>query len=150
LNKLIASIILLAITPLTFAEETLSVDEIGRELKNPATSLSSISNSIEYRTFKGTLPDANDQTSLLYAIQPVFTFPLSNDDAIIFRPEFTLLFNEPVVTFNTTGNPTGFREADTTLGDFSFDLAYGNSGESIGVIEFTASSPHYRQPPTMT
>ncbi len=126
--------LLLATTP-SFAEEALSVDEIGRELKNPATALASISNSIEYRTFKGNLPDADNQTSLVYAVQPVFPFPLANGDKIIFRPEFPLLFDEPVTAFDTTGNPTGFREADTALGDISFDLAYGSTGESTGLIK---------------
>ena len=118
----------------SFAGTPLTIDEIAEDLKSPAPSLASITNNLEYRTFKGDLPDADSQTSLVYAIQPVFPFPLDNGHEIIFRPEFSFLLNEPITTFDASGNPTGFKDANTAMGDISFDLAYGNLESSSGLI----------------
>ena len=48
-----------------------SADEVARELSNPATALASLGNKLEFRSFDGDLPDADDQTSIRYIFQPV-------------------------------------------------------------------------------
>ena len=57
----------------------MTVDEIALELSNPVTALSSVATDIQYRTFQGSLPGADDKTSYIYLFKPSFPIPLSID-----------------------------------------------------------------------
>ena len=106
-------------------------DALARELSNPATSLSSLANKFEIRTYDGDLPGAEDETGYRYIFQPVLPFVLPNHDKIIFRPAFNVPISEPFFDasasrFDTSG---GF-------GDIGFDLAYTpklDGGFALGV-----------------
>ena len=100
-----------------------SVEELAKELSNPATPLASITNAFELYTFKGDQPGADSQTSFSYSFQPSIPFPLDNGKLLFFRPLIPVLLDEPV--FNPARN--NFDSKGVDLGDISFDLAYGGN-----------------------
>ncbi len=55
-----------------------SADEIAKELSNPAGSLASLNFNLQYQTFKGDLPDADDQDSWSMIFQPTLPFPVGD------------------------------------------------------------------------
>ena len=81
---------------------------------------------LEFRTFSGDLPGAEDQNSWSYLFQPVIPFPQNNGYNLLFRPAIPLLFNEPV--FSAINGQ--FDSAGVNLGDIGFDLAYGTTTQS--------------------
>jgi hypothetical protein len=101
-----------------------SADEIAKELANPAGSLASLNFNLQYQTYRGDLPDADDQDSWSMIFQPVLPFPVGDQGRrVIFRPAVPLLFNQPVFD----GDKGGFDDADTSLGDITFDLVYAGT-----------------------
>jgi len=99
-----------------------SADEIAKELANPNTPLASLNFKLQYRTFEGDLPKADDQESTTLLFQPVFPFPVANGDVVFFRPAIPLQFNQPVFH----AGKMDFDD-ESGLGDITFDLAYGRT-----------------------
>ena len=64
------------------AEENLSADDVAKKLANPAGSLANLANKLTYKTFKGDIPGASDQTSTTYLFQPVLPFPVGDKGRI--------------------------------------------------------------------
>ncbi len=135
LNRFYTRTLIIFISLFTYAPDTLadkakpmefksqSVEELAKELSNPATPLASINNVFEFFTFKGDQPGADSQTSFTYSFQPSIPFPLDNGKLLIFRPLIPVLLDEPV--FNPARNDFDSKGVD--LGDISFDLAYGGT-----------------------
>jgi hypothetical protein len=125
--------------------EAKSTDEVAKELSNPAGALASLVTSLEYTTYKGDLPDADDQDGWTFAFQPVLPFPVGDKGRrIIFRPLVPVPLNQPVFDNETgKGDPIKvgggshttyvipgigeFEEGDINLGDISFDLVYAGT-----------------------
>jgi len=64
-----------------------SADEVAKELANPAGSLASLNFNLQYQTYKGDLPRADDQDSWSLVFQPVLPFPVGDQGRrVIFRP----------------------------------------------------------------
>jgi len=106
-----------------------SASETAKELSNPATSLASLGNKFEFRTYDGDLPGADDQTGFRYIFQPVLPFPRENGDKIIFRPAFNVPIDEPF--FDSSA---GQFDSGGGLGDIGFDLVYAPKLEGNGVF----------------
>lgn len=101
-----------------------SADDVAKELSNPAGSLASLNFNLEYTDYKGDLPNADDQNRTALTFQPTLPFPLcDNGRKIIFRPLFTMPFDQPI--FNTTKGD--FDSADLSLADTTFDLVYAGT-----------------------
>ena len=101
-----------------------SADQVAKELSNPAGSLASLVNNLEYRSFKGDLPGADSQDTWLYSFQPVLPFPVGNEGRrIIFRPLIPVPLNQPYFD----SSELGFDDDDINLGDVTFDLAYAGT-----------------------
>ena len=97
-----------------------SSDEIAKELSNPAGSLASLSNNLQYTDFQGSLPDADDQNSWSYSFQPVLPFPVGGKGRrIIFRPLVPVPLDQPVFDLEKKK----FENAGVNLGDITFDLS---------------------------
>jgi len=125
LAALIVSVTVFA-EPAVSAEKK-SADEIARELANPNNSLASLTFKNQYRTYKGDLPDADDQSNYTLLFQPVFPFTLepraNGGKANLFvRPAFPLLVDQPVPV--VSDGQFDF-EGTTALGDIGFDIGYG-------------------------
>lgn len=104
--------------------EAKSADEVAKELANPAGSLASLSNTLNYTTYRGDLPGAGDQDAWSYTFQPVLPFPVGDKGRrIIFRPLVPVPLNQPVFDVNKGR----FEDTDVNLGDISFDLVYAGT-----------------------
>ena len=122
-----------------------TADEVAKELSNPAGSLASLFTSLEYKTYKGDLPDADDQNGWTFTFQPVLPFPVGDKGRrIIFRPLVPVPIDQPVFKEEVgVGDPVivesgahsttvipgigEFKRKDTNLGDISFDLVYAGT-----------------------
>jgi len=101
-----------------------SADEIAKELSNPAGSLASLNFNLQYQTFKGDLPDADDQDSWSMIFQPTLPFPVGDKGRrVIFRPAVPVLLDQPVFD----ASKAGFDNADLAIGDITFDLVYAGT-----------------------
>ncbi|MGB5718838.1 MAG: hypothetical protein WBN81_17315 [Gammaproteobacteria bacterium] len=113
------------VTSVSLADEPAkSADEIAKELSNPAGSLASLNFNLQYQTFKGDLPDADDQHSWSMIFQPTLPFPVGDQGRkFIFRPAVPVLFDQPVFD----AGKGSFDDADLALGDITFDLVYAGN-----------------------
>ena len=99
-----------------------SAEEIAKELANPATPLSSLGNTLEYREFEGNLPGADGEESWVYSFQPSFPFSVGEGAILALRPAFPLVIDQPVPAAGG-----GFIDEGPELGDISFDFIYGKT-----------------------
>ena len=102
-----------------------SAAEIAAELANPNTPLATLTLKYQLRSFEGSLPNANDQYSSLFLLQPSFPFPLDSGDVILFRPAIPLLLDQPA--FNSVEQDF---DSKFGLGDIAFDLAYARTSDT--------------------
>lgn len=106
------------------APQTLSSDELSKELSNPNSPLARLSFDTIYTSFEGDLPGADDQYSVTTVFQPIFPFPLTDDGTLNFfaRPGLPIAWRQP--SFDPAAadfdNVAG-------LGDIGFDAAIGKS-----------------------
>jgi len=111
------------------ASAKLSADEIAKSLADPNTPLATLNFKLQYRTYEGDLPGADDQSSTTLLFQPSFPFPLDNGKIILFRPAIPVQFAQPVFT----GAPGNFDD-ESGIGDISFDLAYASTNKDTGLM----------------
>lgn len=102
-----------------------SAEEIAQKLANPNTPLASLNFKLQYRTYEGDLPNADDQDSTTLLFQPSLPFPLANGDTIFFRPAIPLQFDQPVFKPGKLDFDSEFG-----MGDIAFDLAYGRTTDT--------------------
>lgn len=101
-----------------------SAEETAKALANPAGSLANLANNLTYRTFKGDLPGAGDQTGVTYTFQPVLPFPVGDKGRnIIVRPAFTVNFDQPV--FDSSMGT--WETLSTEFGDITYDTVYAGN-----------------------
>ena len=121
----------------------LSLDDIARELRNPAGSLTYIANDFEYRTYQGKLPGAGDQTSEVYVFRPAIGIPLSNGKNLIFRAAVPIHLSQPKYIADREYYDFLIRQRADTIpmdgyfesghsfrGDDWVDIAYGGVSEN--------------------
>lgn len=141
-----------AADPASADPDTMTLDEIARELSNPITPLASFDTSIQYSTFQGSLPDADDQSFLNVAFTASVPIPLKNGKNIRMRASIPVNGNIPVwqVPFGhplwildfdypdyrlrqspqITASTGEFASVHSGLGDISMDFAYGGVSDS--------------------
>jgi len=121
-----------------------SLDEIAIELINPVGSLFSIANDFNYSSYKGRLPDSDDETKWTYEITPSFPFSLKNGKNIVLRATIPVSFGSPTYYADDDEYPEWLirQLADTIsadgvfidghghLDDISYGLAYGGVSDS--------------------
>lgn len=74
----------------------LTDNEVGMELANPATRFPRIENTLEYRTYQGSLPGSGEGTSWIYEFTPVYPFELDNGRIIELRATIPLWLNQHI------------------------------------------------------
>lgn len=109
-----------------------TADEVAKELANPNNSLTSLHVKLQYRSYTGDLPGANDQDNSLLLFQPVFPFTMkqtaSGGKANLFvRPGIPLIFDQPIPT---TTNGQFDWDGVRARGDIGFDIGYGVTEKS--------------------
>jgi hypothetical protein len=77
--KSFAVIAFLSLPALVGADESktwdMTVDEIAKELSNPVTALAAFSNEFQYRSYKGSLPEADQQSGWIYELEASIPIP---------------------------------------------------------------------------
>ncbi len=96
---------------------------IADKLNNPTSAIGSLTGFIDFKTYKGDLPNAGDQTSWSFTFQPSLPKPLKGGKNLLFRPAIPLLLKQP------SYNGTDFENAGVNLGDIGFDLAIGSTSD---------------------
>ena len=124
---------------------TISVDEIALELSNPVTALRSLAWDIEYRTYQGDLPAANDQTGITNVFTTSWPIKLSNGKSLLlsatlpikgdqpyWKPVFYLDYDDFVIRQlpNIDETMGGFGSGHDHMGDIGIDIGYGGVNES--------------------
>jgi hypothetical protein len=94
-----------------------SASEIAAQLANPSSPLAALNFNLQFRSFKGDLPGANDESSTSLLFQPQFPFALKSGNQVIFRPAISVLADQPVFDVNTETF-----DSEAGLSDISFDL----------------------------
>ncbi len=127
MRHLIATTLTLMLAAPAFAQVGPNIDDLAKELSNPGAANATLNFKLEYRTFDGDLPGADDQDSLTATFQPVFPFILENGNNLIFRPAFSYVLDQPIAS------PTGFSDL-SQFGDIPYDLLYSwnNNGWTFG------------------
>ncbi|TCL09234.1 hypothetical protein BXY66_1279 [Shimia isoporae] len=104
-----------------------NIEELAKELANPGAANATMNFKLEHRSFDGTLPGADDQSSTTLTFQPVLPFVLGNGNNLIFRPAFSYVWDQAQPTVG------GFNSVNS-FGDIPFDLLYSwsDSGWTFG------------------
>ena len=119
-----------------------SADEIAAQLANPNASLGFLAFPIDYVSYKGTLPQANNQSAWKLSFQPSFPYAINESTNLFVRPLIPLFIDQPVpaaggVSVLPQGSDVGTAGFDSTglqLGDISFDVALGKSLSSGTIL----------------
>lgn len=125
----------LAVMAIYAGAQDQSANEIAKELANPNTVLTSLKFKTQFRVYKGTLPQADDQNGVITLFQPTLPFPLKNGHTLYIRPTVPLIFDQPVFDQVAMNFNSG-----SGLGDIAFDLQYGDTSESGFLWSFGAST----------
>lgn len=122
-----------------------SLDDIGLELSSPVNSLFSLGNDLEFRTFQGSLPEADDQSAYTYVFRPSIAFARGNGRKLMLRFEVPMHGDQPVwfqdednvwpefrIRQQASTLPTDayFDTGHDHLGDIGWDLAWGGVDDS--------------------
>lgn len=126
-------------------EPAISVDQVGLELSSPLTRFRGFSVDMDYRTYQGDLPEANDQTGFRMVFTPSWPIKLSNEKFLFLRATIPVFGDQPYwkpVSYldyaeflirqlpsidETTG---GFSYGHDHLGDIGIDIGYGGVNEN--------------------
>lgn len=106
-------------TPSAKAQVAANIDDLAKELANPGAANATMNVKLEFRTFDGSLPGADNQDSTTLTFQPVLPFVLPNGNNLIFRPAFSYGWGVPA--FN--GATNSFAGVDD-WNDIPYDLLY--------------------------
>lgn len=112
-----------------------SKDEIAKDLANPNTPLTSLKLQIQYFSFDGDLPGADDQDMLKLYLQPVLPFPLESGRTVWVRPGVPFVIDQPVFDAGSQR-----LDSETGLGDITLDVQYGTTLENGFLWSVGASS----------
>lgn len=102
-----------------------SKDEIAKEMANPNTVLTSLKLQIQYFSFDGDLPLADDQDMVRLFLQPVLPFPFDNGYTLWVRPGLPYVFDQPI--YDPGSRRVGSKSG---LGDITLDVQYGTTLEN--------------------
>jgi hypothetical protein len=127
MKYLLGALALLIVMTPALAEEAggRSKDEIARELANPNTVLTSLKLQIQYYSFDGNLPLADEQNMLKLYLQPTLPFPLKNGKTLWVRPGVPFVIDQPI--YDVDSRRLGSRSG---LGDITLDVQYGTTLEN--------------------
>lgn len=100
-----------------------STDEVAAKLNNPTAAIGSMNTFIDLKTYKGSLPGADEQTSWSLTFQPSLPKPLGKSGFnLLIRPAIPVIFSQPVYN-----GINGFDNSGVQLGNIGFDLALGTT-----------------------
>jgi hypothetical protein len=131
--------LIVSLAPFAVADSsTPSKEEVAKELANPNTALTSLKLQIQYFSFDGDLPRADDQDMVKLFFQPTLPFPLANGKTLWVRPGVPFVIDQPV--FDSDSRRLGSKSG---LGDITLDVQYGTTLENgfLWSIGFSSTFP---------
>ena len=87
--------------------------------------LTSLKLQIQYFSFDGDLPLADDQDMVKLFLQPTLPFPLANGKTLWVRPGLPYVFDQPI--YDPSSRRLGSKSG---LGDITLDVQYGTTLEN--------------------
>jgi hypothetical protein len=111
------------------AKEALDAETAARELADPNSPLASLNLKNQWISFKGDLPDADNQNGQISLFRPLMPLPLANGDKLFFRPAIPFISKQPVFKKGRFKNKSG-------LGDITFDLTYAPKSKGRFIYSF--------------
>jgi hypothetical protein len=96
------------------------VDEIGKELANPISTLASINNSVAFTNYEGTAAGADAESSASYVVSAALPVFRTRRGLLRISPSLPLFFDRPVA--DESG---GLSDTDVSIGDLRVNVAYG-------------------------
>ena len=106
-----------------------SASEIAHDLANPNSVLGNLQFNLDYVTYKGDIPGANDQDAWTLSFQPVLPYPLAPGVNFFLRPLIPMVIKQDVPNTNSP-DPAAFDTKRFELGDIGFDAAIGKNFKS--------------------
>lgn len=100
-----------------------TTDELAKEMANPNTPLTSLKFKNQFRTYKGDLAGATDQSSYVMLFQSTLPFPFKNGKTLWIRPSVPVLIGTPYYNSGSFDSKSG-------LGDIVFDFQYGDTKDN--------------------
>ncbi len=73
---------------IAYAQGEKSAEEVARDLANPNTPLASLTFKLQFRTYEGDLPNADDQNGTTLLFQPTLPFPLAKGTRFFSVPPY--------------------------------------------------------------
>ncbi len=96
------------------------VDEIGKELANPISTLASVNNSFAFKTYDGTAEGADSESSGSYVISAALPVWRTRRGLLRISPSLPLFFDQPFA--DDSGS---LSDTDVSIGDLRVNVAYG-------------------------
>ena len=141
---------------------SMSVDEIAKELASPVRSLKSLAIEYDHSSYKGSLPEADDQLSSAVVFTPTIPINLSNGKKLMISASIPIVIEKPVwevefghpiwevdrsyadflirQTPEITPSSGEFGYEHGHLGDIILDIGYGNVSETGFISMFGLST----------
>lgn len=109
-----------------------TAEQIAAELANPNTVLGTMNFNVDYISFGGHLPGAEDQNALRLTFQPSLPYPLKNGMNFFARPAIPIIISQDVPYYRPTTpvngeSAFGYEERGVNMGDIGFDLGVGKT-----------------------
>lgn len=128
-------LICLRVSGQTTDSESLSDEELARQMANPNAAVGTLNLFPDILHYKNGLPGEPNYTTYSLTFQPALPKPnVIGNMMLFFRPAIPLLFNPPAYNFTGLTNdfePMGeYENAGFNLGDISYDLALGGTTEN--------------------
>ncbi len=114
-----------------------STEQIASEMTNPLAAFTSFSYRLEYKTFKGDIDGADDQTSTSHVFQAVFPFRQKDGQGFVFRFSLPYMDDEPIYWADRGYPEWLIRQQDPTLqGDGYWEPTHGHTGDVLAEIVY--------------
>jgi len=126
-----------------------SIEQIARELTNPLAAFWRFDYEGQYRTYQGSIPGADDQTSWTNVFQATLPFRQKNGKGWVFKVALPYLGDQPIYWADRGYSEWRIRQEDPTIqgdgfwapthghtGDATFDLVYGGVNDSGRILAY--------------
>jgi hypothetical protein len=126
-----------------------TTEEMARELSVPLAAFTSLGYGIEYRTYQGSIPGADDQHGWTHIFQPVIPFAQKNGKGFVFRFALPYYPDQPIYWADKGHAEWRIRQEDPTLHEGGYwapthghtdamttDLVYGGISETGFILMY--------------
>jgi hypothetical protein len=131
-----------------------SLDQLAAEMSNPLAAFTSFAYGLDYRTYQGEMPDADDQSSTTHILQAVIPFAQKDGQGFVLRLALPYVDDQPIYWVNQEYSKKGYaewlmRQQDPTVygqgywdpthghtDDLATDLVYGGVDDNGFILQY--------------